>query len=243
MEGETTQMIRISPGLITMMLMLASFAYPQANIITPQTVEEALHQISNQADVIFAGHVIAIRPHNKEAVTSGYIQIDFGVDQGIRGCVSGETYTLREWAGLWAGNPDRYQVGRRLLMMLRAPGASGMSSPVGGMDGAIPIRGGGAPSLLSGPSTLSQISVVDLRWIGAKLLHPMSYMLQTPLQPTPLGLSQQALPRTKNLIADLIITTESDSSGRASTPVHQASVDTVVRLLTSWQKASHDGLR
>lgn len=225
-----------------MILMLTSFAHPQASIITPQTVEDALHQMSNQADVIFAGHVIAIHPHNNEAATSGYIEVDFGVDQGIRGCVSGGTYTLREWAGLWAGSPDRYKVGQRLLMMLRAPGASGMSSPIGGMDGAIPIRGGGAASLFSSPSTVSQLSVADLRWIGAKLLHPVSYTLQTSLQPTPLGLSRQGLPRPKSLIADPIAT-ESDGSGRASTPVHQASVDTVVRLLTSWQKASHDGLR
>ncbi|MEO6910491.1 MAG: hypothetical protein ABI158_06170 [Edaphobacter sp.] len=225
-------------------LLVASFG--SAQIVSASgsasTVEDVLHQMSNQAEVIFTGQVEAIRPHDDEGAASGFIEIDFRVDQAIRGCASG-TYVLREWAGLWSGNAHRYQVGQRLLMLLHKPGASGMSSPVGGLDGAIPILGGGAAALLVNASTPSQTPIVDLRWLGAKLLHPASYTLHSAISPTPLTVSQQiaagsAQSPASGSITDPIAT--EDSSSRTSVPVQQASVDTVVQLLASWQKASSD---
>src|ERR1700721_169838 len=47
-----------------------------------------------------------------------------------RGVSAGEPFVLREWAGLWAGGVERYRVGQRLLMLLHAPDAMGLSSPV-----------------------------------------------------------------------------------------------------------------
>lgn len=206
----------------------------------PQTVEDVLHQMSDKADIIFAGEVTAIRPHIAETTASGFVEIDFRVDQAIRGTAGG-TYALREWAGLWTGDAHRYKVGQRLLMMLHAPGPSGLSSPVGGMDGAIPIRGGGGASLLATASTVSSAPVADLRWLGAKLLHPASYRLQSLLPATPLTVAQQmAGPSSPDeLVADPIGST----ADRASVPVQQASVDTVVKLLSSWQKAPQDDVR
>jgi hypothetical protein len=137
----------------------------------------------------------------------------------------------------------RYKVGQHLLMMLRAPGPTGMSSPIGGMDGAIPIRGGGATSLFSTTSAASQVPVVDLRWLGARLLHPVSYTLHAPMLPTPLTLSQQISPvHADELIADAT-TMEADNDNRASVPVQQAPVNTVVKLLASWQRTTHDDVR
>ena len=236
-------------------LMMASAVSAQAGAAAnpgsaaiPETVEDVLHQMSDKADIIFAGQVTAIHLSDAGTAASGFVEINFRVDQGIRGCASRGSYTLREWAGLWADNPNRYEVGRRLLMMLRGPGASGMSSPVGGMDGAIPIRGGGAASLLSTASTVSQAPVADLRWLGARLLHSVSYRLSPVMSPTPLTLPQQAIEAsdqnlTGRAIADAITVDDSNSADRASVPVPQASVDTVVKLLTSWQKASHEAVR
>ncbi|MEO8735632.1 MAG: hypothetical protein ABI380_03750 [Edaphobacter sp.] len=209
----------------------------------PQTIADALRQISDKAGVIFVGEVVAIRPHDDGNFTSGFIEINFRVDQAVLGCTSGGTYTLREWAGLWSGNDRRYQVGQHLLMVLRSPGASGMSSPVGGMDGAIPIRGGGVAPLANDASTLSQISIVDLRWLGATLLHPASYTLHSTMAPTPLTVLQQTAPASsRNLSGESIANSfvPEDSSSRASVPLQQASVGTVVKLLSSWQKVPHD---
>ena len=226
---------RCACALATAGLLIAPSVRAQTAPAIPQTVEDALHQMSDKAEVIFVGNVIAIRPHNLETMASGFVEIDFGVDQAIRGCTAGGNYTLREWAGLWAGNANRYKVGQHLLMMLHAPGPTGMSSPIGGIDGAIPILGGGAASLLSTAPTASQAPIVDLRRLGARLLHPVSYTLHAGMLPTLLTLSQQMSPvPVDELILDPI---EAGTTNRGSVPVQQASIDTVVKLLTSWQKA------
>lgn len=201
----------------------------------PQTVEDVLHQMADQADIIFLGEVTAIRPHQEAGLASGFIEIDFRVDRAIRG-LSGGTYTLREWAGLWSGNAGRYRTGERLLMLLHAPSASGLSSPIGGLDGAIPISGGGAGPVLANIAAPSPATVVDLRWLGARLPQSASFKITSILPPTPLTLSQQMATK---FVADSI-TSEEDTSSRASVPAQQASVETVVKLLTSWKKAAGD---
>lgn len=130
----------------------------EAAAAAPQDVETALHQMSDKADVIFVGHVTAVKRQDGEGIASGVVEVDFQVDQAVRGCTAGTPYALREWAGLWEADDQRYRVGQRLLMLLHAPGAAGMSSPVDGMDGAIPIvRGGewgaGCGELSAGGST------------------------------------------------------------------------------------------
>ncbi len=100
----------------------------------PQTVEEALHRMSDRAAVAFVGRVTAVRR------VRGVVEVEFQVEQAVRDCGVG-TYVLREWAGLWTGDDARYRVGQRRLMLLHAPGAGGMSSPVDGLDGALPCMG------------------------------------------------------------------------------------------------------
>ena len=107
----------------------------------PVTVEDVLHAMTQQAAVIFAGQVVAVRRLSGRDGSTGVVEISFAVDDAVRG-VSGSSYTLREWAGLWTGGDQPLRAGQRYLMLLYAPSATGLSSPVGGMDGAIPIRGG-----------------------------------------------------------------------------------------------------
>jgi hypothetical protein len=208
-----------------------------ASSAMPQNVEAVLHQMSDRADIIFVGQVAAIRPHEDDGTGAGFVEIDFSVDQAIRGCTGGD-YVLREWAGLWSGNAHRYQVGQRLLMMLHAPGAGGLSSPVGGMDGAVPIRGVADASPLAVSAANAPVPVADLRWLGAKVAHPTSYVLQRTSSPAPLSVEQPMAPAA-NLSVNPTAS-EDDTSARASTPAQQAPVETVVRLLNSWKKATDD---
>ena len=221
-------------------VLLAPSAQPQT---APQTVEDVLHQMSDRADVIFIGQVVGVHPHDDAGAASGYVEIAFRVDQAIRGCTVG-TYVMREWAGLWAGNARRYQPGQHLLMLLHAPGPPGMSSPVGGMDGAIPIRGLASASPLATAASNPTPPVADLRWLGAKILRSRSYTLHSALSPTPLTISQQLAPAGSLVSAGALIAapiaTEDDSSSRSSIPAQQASVETVAKLLSSWHKASND---
>jgi hypothetical protein len=134
----------------------------------------ALLDMAARAGVIFAGHVVSIARND----IAGFVDVRFAIDQPVSGCPSTAEYGVREWAGLWAGDAPRYQVGQRFLMMLHLPGPSGMSAPVGGLNGAIPLLAFGAGPVVNaagsvapdtGPGPLSGLSV-DLRWVQAAAL-------------------------------------------------------------------------
>jgi hypothetical protein len=55
-------------------------------------------------------------------------------------------------------------------MMLHTPSASGLNSPVGGQDGAIPITGLGAAPKPGDAFTGAGEQAVDLRWLQARVL-------------------------------------------------------------------------
>ncbi len=69
----------------------------------PQDVETALHQMADRADVIFVGQVAAVRRIDGGNIASGVVEVEFRVDQTIRGCSAGAPYVLREWAGAVGG--------------------------------------------------------------------------------------------------------------------------------------------
>jgi hypothetical protein len=219
---------------------------PSASSTTPQTVVDVLHQLSDKADVIFAGQVVAIRRPDASVV-----EVEFRVDQAILGCTVGTPYILREWAGLWEGETQRYRVGQNLLMLLHAPSAAGISSPVGGLDGAIPIRqGGGAASPLADGATPRQPPFVDLRWLGAKLPRSVSYRNEAATVTKPGNLSapiRSQLRTTASAAASGSVTNAAPitqmagnaGSNASSVPAQQASVNAVMGMLTSWQKAQH----
>lgn len=115
------------------------------------TGEAVLEEMAGRAAVIFAGTVTAVRVPED----GGIVEVEFAVSDAVRG-VAGGTYVVREWGGLWRDG-DRYRVGDRRLMLLHAPGPGGLSSPVDGLDGAIPVGASGDAD-------------VDLRWLQAKTL-------------------------------------------------------------------------
>jgi hypothetical protein len=220
----------------------ASSPSSQANF---QTVTDVLHRMSDRADVIFMGQVLAVRPEI-DSENPGVVEVDFRVDQAIRGC-TGTTYTLREWGGLWAGGNRRYRVGQRLLMLLHAPSAGGMSSPVDGLDGAIPIRQGSTATPLSASSASPASPFVDLRWLGTKLQRAVSY--RTGPAPTadpvrqaataPQRNAEAAVSGARSSVAPIIVQVGGSNPSEASVPAHEASVGAILDMFTTWQKASH----
>jgi hypothetical protein len=215
----------------------------------PQTTDDALHAMSQIAGVIFAGQVVAVRRHEAIDGATGVVEIEFAVEDAVRG-VSGDTYTLREWAGLWPAGDAPFCAGQRFLMLLYAPGASGLSSPVGGMDGAIPIRGGGVPNTqataatVAGPearlaatstamaiATATDGRVVDLRWVATRIVRPVSYRLETLAHPT-------GLPSPVHANALTAAPANVDDSGPASDSQGET-YTTVLGLLHSWERDDH----
>lgn len=132
------------------------FAEPVRAQSAPAAPFETLHAMTRQAGVIFTGTVTRVQ-RSGSGKQAGIVEIEFALQDTFRG-VSGSTYVLREWAGLWPATDEPYQVGQRYLMLLHATGSSGLSSPVAGDDGALLIRT--APD--GTPET------VDLRWIAAR---------------------------------------------------------------------------
>jgi hypothetical protein len=112
-------------------------------------------------------------------------------------------------------------VGQRYLMLLHAPGVAGLSSPVGGMDGAIPIRGDIGPQ--------ADGRTVDLRWIAATITRPIVYRVTE----RPTGLPGAEHPE----IAPSTAATTEASGGSSSISVTQlAPYPKVLAALRSWQK-------
>jgi hypothetical protein len=214
----------------------------------PETVIDVLHQLADKADIVFAGQVVAIRRPN-----DGVVEVEFRVDQAIRGCTAGAPYILHEWAGLWPGDNQRYRVGQRLLMLLHAPSAAGMSSPVGGLDGAIPIRQGGAATSAQEVGSPRQPAFVDLRWLGARVPRVVSYRNE-PIPaakaagvPAPLVTQQQrgsvaAVGSATNAVPVVQMAasmTGNGSQSGGSVAAQQVSVAAAIGMLTSWQKVQH----
>ena len=111
----------------------------RAQVAAPDSsVGAALHSLASRADVAFAGRVTAVRRLPGTGGSTGVVAVDFAVEQTLLGSV-GSTYTLREWGGLWSAGQHRYWVGERVAMFLHAAGRAGLSSPVDGMEGVLPI--------------------------------------------------------------------------------------------------------
>jgi len=214
---------------------IASLARAQTSPSEPaQTIEDALHQMSDQAGVAFVGEVTAIRHINGSNGASGVVEVEFRVDQAVRGCTSG-TYILREWAGLWAGGDQRYRTGQHLLMLLHTPGPNGITSPVGGMAGAIPLRGADIAPRATDATTTHQPTIADLRWVATKIQRPMVYTNAPAMPSITVNLSQ---PITTGQTVTTTAPTPANVSD-ASIPTQQATVDLVVNMLSTWQRAPH----
>jgi hypothetical protein len=208
---------------------LIAACHSQAQTPPPQSVEEALHRMSDRAAVVFAGQVMAVHRVAGVGSASGVVEVEFHIDQAVRGCTTGGTYVLREWAGRWAVNDARFHVGQRRLMLLHAPNAAGISSPVDGMDGALPIRGVGSAVRSDNDSAATIASpaaeMVDLRWVGAKLARPVVYRNE------PASGSSQ-LAATANAVVPMGLSSAPVSA--ATTPAQTAAVGAVVGMLRAW---------
>jgi hypothetical protein len=125
------------------------------------TVGGVLQSLALRSGVAFVGTVDSIDRQ------PGVVTVNFQVVQPVLGD-PGPTYTLREWAGLWTLGRQRYTVGQRALFFLHAPNAAGLSSPVDGQDGIVPIL----------PTAADQPALLDVRWLATRVLRPVGAGLQ-----------------------------------------------------------------
>jgi hypothetical protein len=97
-------------------------------------------------------------------------------------------------------------------------------------------------------ATPPQPPYVDLRWLGARLPHAVSYQSEPapaakPVDPQPQFFGQPAARGiASSSISGLVATKPVFNKvgvSEASVPAQQASVDAVVDMLSAWQKAQH----
>ena len=142
---------RLGLGLCCFLLLAAGGALP-ARGGGPGTAPSGatLEQLSRHAGYIFRGRVLSVdRPRpTRGAVTT--VLVTFEVLEGIRGVRSGERLTIQEWAGLWSAGRPRYRPGQELLLFLYPRSRLGLTSPVGGDLGVLPID---AQGLVLAPSS------------------------------------------------------------------------------------------
>ena len=98
-----------------------------------------LSQVISNSGYIFRGTVTQVQwlaLRNPQDIAT--IQITFRISQGIRGVHAGQTFSIKEWAGLWDSN-DRYRVGQNVVLFLYRPSKLGLTSPVSGPMGKFVI--------------------------------------------------------------------------------------------------------
>jgi hypothetical protein len=216
----------------------------------PQSANDALHSMSRLADVIFTGQVVAVRRIEGLNGATGVVEITFAVEDAVRG-VSGSVYTLREWAGLWPAGDEPFRVGQRFLMLLHAPGAAGLSSPVGGTDGAIPIRGNGqatgeAGAGSAGTGATTDGRVVDLRWVATRVAQPLSYRISPVAHPTALPVPMQedaaessSISQTANAGGSGAVAAAAANGTTPAAASRDTAYPTVLAMLRGWEKTDH----
>ena len=140
-----------------------ALAFP-ASAQLPADTSAALSSMAARAGVMFTGRVLSVTP------TQGVVEIAFEVETPIKGVSARHPYILREWAGLWSSPTPRYLPGEHLLLLLTARSPHGISSPVDGYAGIIPIiETTPQPSPGTPDNTLPTDPVADLRWLQTSL--------------------------------------------------------------------------
>jgi len=135
-----------------------------------------LQQMEAQSGRIFLGTVTSIRlagAAENAAVPewpdgSRVVEITIAVEECVAGCKAGSV-VMREWASMWRGRPHRYVVGQRAVWILYPENAAGVTSPVRGMLGVLPVRI--ATTSTAGSKVAKQN--VDLRWVQSQVLRAM----------------------------------------------------------------------
>jgi len=94
--------------------------------------------LTQSSSYIFAGTVKSVERLAPKGNGVATVQINFHVDQGLRGVRTGQTLAIREWAGLWESG-ESYRPGERVLLFLYPPSKLGLTSPVRGSMGHFKI--------------------------------------------------------------------------------------------------------
>ncbi len=130
-------------ALILTLLGLSAMAEQPSRVQLPGTPPSSPYSqrppsLTRSSGYIFAGTVKSVDRVTPKGDAVATVQISFHVDQAMRGVRTGQTLSIREWAGLWESG-ERYRPGERVLLFLYPPSKLGLTSPVQGLLGRFRI--------------------------------------------------------------------------------------------------------
>jgi len=135
-------------ALILSQVSLPVVAEQPARFVLPGTIPlgspypQHPRPVTRSSGYIFAGTVKSVERVAPKGNGVAIVQINFHVDEGMRGVRTGQMLAIHEWAGLWQSG-ERYRPGERVLLFLYPPSKLGLTSPVRGPMGRFRIGPGG----------------------------------------------------------------------------------------------------
>lgn len=124
------------------MLCVSSIAVAQSadQLAAQRVLGPHWRQVARAAGLIFTGTVVSVRSHApSQASPVATVEAKFLVDRGIAGAHSGQVVTIREWAAVWPMQRPMRRDGSLALFFFYPPSAAGLTSPVGGPVGQVPL--------------------------------------------------------------------------------------------------------
>ena len=91
-----------------------------------------LRTAARKAGFIFSGTVLSVQRLPASAAGVDRVRVTFSVHEAVRGVRQGKTFTIDEWAGLWANHASRFRPGDRVYLLLYPRSKLGLSSIVAG---------------------------------------------------------------------------------------------------------------
>ena len=162
--------MRLSSCLLASLLIVATlFILQSAHAVRPtlppehppiQAPVSSWLRLNQRAGLVFAGTVLRVQRIPAQYLRDlETIEISFHVENAIRGVRTGQTLSIREWAGLWVTQP-RYRVGERVVLFLYPPSRLGLTSTVSNGGGRFVITPGGRVRL--SPAQRSLLATEDI---------------------------------------------------------------------------------
>jgi hypothetical protein len=138
---------------LTLLLITVPLQSLRAQTAAPPALPSWTDTLARPAGMIFSGTVIRIERAARQSRETQLVRVTFHVDDAVRGCATGDTVEMWEWAGLWT-RADRYRPGEKLLLFLYARNGEGLTSPVAGDLGVLRLSSRGVLQLTSAQAAL-----------------------------------------------------------------------------------------
>ncbi len=91
-----------------------------------------LRQAARKAGFIFSGTVLSVQQLPSGPGGVNRVRITFSVHEAVRGVRQGKTFTVDQWANLWANQASQFRPGDRVFVLLYPRSKLGLTSVVAG---------------------------------------------------------------------------------------------------------------